>query len=189
MIFDVKIKATKIQRISTTPMGMNNRQVEKWICWSPPIWPWCKLNTDGGLIRDHNGAWVASFGMNIGSCSITVTELWDQGLNVAWQNGIRWLPVKVDNLCIFQLITTHMITANEFSPPIKSIKDLISRNWRITINHVYKEANFAADFLANHALSTPLGLHLLPNPPSIIDYLKHDMYGEVTYVLFFLSSF
>lgn len=118
MIIDVKIKATKIQRISTTPMGMNNRQVEKWICWSPPIWPWCKSNTDGaikkagetsagGLIRDHNGAWVASFGMNIGSCSITVAELWDQGLNVAWQNGIRWLQVKVDNLCIFQLITTH----------------------------------------------------------------------------------
>ncbi|KAH9723430.1 putative leucine-rich repeat receptor-like serine/threonine-protein kinase [Citrus sinensis] len=191
MISEVKIKATEFQRISTTPMGMNNGRVVKWICWSPPFWPWCKLNTDGaakktgeasagGLIRDHNGAWLALFGMNIGSCSVTVAELWGlyQGLNIAWQNGIRWLQVEVDSICILHLVTTPMITSNELSPLIKSIKDLISRSWRITINHVYREANFAADFLANHGLSFPLGLHLFPNsPPGIIAYLQHDMYG------------
>ncbi|KAH9680935.1 hypothetical protein KPL71_026743 [Citrus sinensis] len=191
MLSEVKIKATEFQRISTTPMGMNNRRVAKWICWSPPFWPWCKLNTDGaakktgeasagGLLRDHNGAWVAGFGMNIGSCSVTVAELWGlyQGLNISWQNGIRWLQVEVDSICILRLVTTPMITTNELSPLIKSIKDLISRSWCITINHVYREANFAADFLANHALSFPLGLHLFPNPPpGIIAYLQHDMYG------------
>ncbi|KAH9782186.1 ADP-ribosyl cyclase/cyclic ADP-ribose hydrolase [Citrus sinensis] len=191
MLSEVKIKATEFQRISTTPMGMNNRRVAKWICWSPPFWPWCKLNTDGaakktgeasagGLLRDHNGAWVAGFGMNIGSCSVTVAELWGlyQGLIISWQNGIRWLQVDVDSICILQLVTTPMITTNELSPLIKSIKDLISRSWCITINHVYREANFAADFLANHALSFPLGLHLFPNPPpGIIAYLQHDMYG------------
>ena len=47
MISEVKIKATEFQQISTTPMGMNNRRVAKWICWSPQFWPWCKLNIDG----------------------------------------------------------------------------------------------------------------------------------------------
>ncbi|KAH9735402.1 putative ribonuclease H protein [Citrus sinensis] len=184
MLSEVKIKATEFQRISTTSMGMNNRRVAKWICWSPLFWLWYKLNTDGaakktgeasagGLIRDHNGAWVAGFGMNIGSCSVTVAELWGlyQGLNIAWQNGIRWLQVEVDNICILLLVTTPMITTNELSPLIKSIKDLISHSWCITITHVYREANFAADFLANHALSFSLGLHLFPNPPGIIAYL------------------
>lgn len=23
------------------------RKVQKWIGWSPPMWPWCKLNSDG----------------------------------------------------------------------------------------------------------------------------------------------
>ena len=107
-----------------------------------------------GFIRDHNGAWVAGFGMNIGSCSVTVAELWGlyQGLNVAWQTGIRWLQVEVDSLCILQLVTTPRITTNEFSPLLKSIRNLISRNWRITINSVYREANFAADYKRDHNL-------------------------------------
>lgn len=31
----------------------------------------------GGLIHDHNGKWITGFVMNIGSCSVTVAELYE----------------------------------------------------------------------------------------------------------------
>ncbi|KAL9407952.1 hypothetical protein AB3S75_046482 [Citrus x aurantiifolia] len=50
---------------------------EVWIHRSPPVWPWCKINSDssckrsgfssaGGIIRDYNGKWIRGFGLNIG---------------------------------------------------------------------------------------------------------------------------
>lgn len=88
---------------------MGNIRVEKWIGWTPPTSPWCKLNTDGtrkqsgaasALLRDQNGRWIIGFGMNIGMCSVIMAELWGlyQGLCMAWQQGCRWISVEVDSL-------------------------------------------------------------------------------------------
>lgn len=42
---------------------------------------------------------------------------------------------------------------------------MLSRDWLISVHHVYREANFAADFLAGMALTLPLGFHLFHQPP------------------------
>lgn len=112
MVNDVSMRAMEIHRIHNSLMCTGIERSVQWIAWSPPIWPWCKLNTDGaakstgassagGLIRDHNGNWLAGFCMNIGSCSVMVAEFWGllQGLSIAWEKGIRWLNVEVDSLC------------------------------------------------------------------------------------------
>ncbi|KAH9699945.1 putative ribonuclease H protein [Citrus sinensis] len=84
----------------------------------------------GGLIRDHNGHWVAGFGMNLGTCSVTMAELWGlyQGLILAWNKGIRWLCVEVDSRCVTQLVKNNMVNSNEFSTLIRVIQELIRRN-------------------------------------------------------------
>lgn len=71
-----------------------------------------------------------------------------------------------------------MVSANEYIPLVISIKELMKRDWSINITHVYREVNFTADFLANYALSLPLGCHHFNVPPiSLLPFLTHDMYG------------
>lgn len=125
----------------------------------PPTWPLCKLNTDGatkrtgessagGLIRDHNGKWLAGFCMNIGSCSVTVAELWGlrQGLLVAWHKGIRWLHMEVESLSVVKLVDNCVVLTNEYTPLVYSIKDLLGRDCHINITHVYREAKLCSIF-------------------------------------------
>ncbi|KAK9217108.1 hypothetical protein WN943_005733 [Citrus x changshan-huyou] len=38
------------------------------------------------------------------------------------------------------------------------IRELMRRDWRIQIDHIYREANSAADFLSTHALSLAVGI-------------------------------
>ena len=46
------------------------------------------------------------------------------------------------------------------------------------MEHVYREANSAVDFLASYSLTTPIGLHvLLSPPPAIVGLLCNDTYG------------
>lgn len=116
------MRAQEVHRVVTMHPPMGSKRLERWIGWSPPTWPWCKLNTDGtkktsgvasagGILRDQSGNWITGFGMNIGICWVTVAELWGlyQGLLVAWQHGCRWLSTEVDSLCVTQLVSTPVI--------------------------------------------------------------------------------
>lgn len=118
--------------------------------------------------------------MNIGRCSITIAELWGlyQGLLMAWNGGIRSMIVEADSLCVIQLLEAQNDRLNASSPLVKSIKALLAQNWQVSVHHIYREANFAADFLATFALSLPLGLHsLLSPPPGVEFWLRSDSLG------------
>lgn len=106
-------RAEENQRVNDSLLVTTAKKKEIWIHRSPPIWPWCKFNSDGsckrsglssvgGLIRDYNSKRIRGFGLNIGCCSITIAELWGlyQGLLIAWEIGIRWILVEVDSLCV-----------------------------------------------------------------------------------------
>lgn len=94
-------------------------------------------------------------------------ELWSlfKGLQMAWDHGIRFLRVEVDNLSITQILADRNYHSNANSSLIWGIKVLLSRDWLISVHHVYREANFAADFFAGMALTLPLGFHLFHQPP------------------------
>lgn len=73
MIQNMKTRAEENQRINDCLLASAANKKEVWIYWSPPIWPWCKLNLDGscnksgfssagGIIRDHNSKWIQDFG-------------------------------------------------------------------------------------------------------------------------------
>ena len=67
---------------------------------------------------------------------------------------------------------------NEHHSLIPAIRELLSRDWVVQVNHIYREANIAADFLASSSLSCPLGLQLLPvAPPNLQSILRNDVSG------------
>ena len=187
---DVMARATEISRINNSFISQQPRKKEIFIRWTTPPWPWCKLNTDGsckndweagagGVIRDSVGHWISGVCMKIRKSSVLMAELWAlyQGLNLAWEVGIKRLLVEVDSLCITQMISKQVVVPNGFYALIAAIQDLLSRNWQATISHIYREANSAADFMANMAHSAPLWGYSTPfcsclapfNEPPFID--------------------
>ena len=118
--------------------------------------------------------------MNIRYCSVIVAELWGvyQDLMMAWDHNVCWLLVEVNSQCVVQQLNNLEEINNEYSPLVSSIKELIHRNWHISVNHIYREANFTADSIANYATDFPIGLHKLSSPPACVThFLLHDMYG------------
>ncbi|KAH9796396.1 putative ribonuclease H protein [Citrus sinensis] len=131
LLVDVHTRAEKTHKLYNSPLVTRNIWANKWISWHPPEWPWCTLNTDsahkfdgifitGGLIQDHFGHWLSGFGMMIGSCSITFAELWGlyQGLQLAWNSGIRRLKVEMNSLCVTQLVARPSVMTNDYAPLI-----------------------------------------------------------------------
>ena len=109
-----------------------------------------------------------------------MVELWGlfQGLRLAWEAGTKCLLVKVDSLCITQMISKQVIVPNEFYALVAAIRELVSRNWQISITHIYWEANSAVDFMANMTHSLPHGVHLFSSPPvGIYSIIVQDSFG------------
>ncbi|KAH9725573.1 putative ribonuclease H protein [Citrus sinensis] len=161
---DIMARASEIHRINNSHLSPQPR----------------RATAAGGVIRDSVGNWVSGFSMNIGESSVIMAELWGlyQGLSLAWNVGIRHLLVEVDSLCVTQMISQQMVVPNVSYALVVAIRDFLNRNWQINISHIYREANSAADFMANMAHLIPHGLQLFSNPPvGIYSILSQDMYG------------
>ena len=97
---------------------------------------------------------------------------------MAWDYGFRHLQVGVDNKNVVLFLERAHPPANENAILVKTIRELLARDWIVHMEHVYREANSAADFLASYSLTKPLGLHVLPfPPPDIVGLLCNDAYG------------
>ena len=191
IVRDIKARTESICSTLSSVGYRRNARIQKWIRWDPPPWPFLCLNTDGarkgngeasagGLLRDCHGNFIHGFSANLGVCSVIKAELWGvlHGLRMAWDLGYRRIQVGTDNCSVVQLIKENNANVTEFSNIIEMIKDLIRRDWRIQIDHIYCEANSAADFLSTHALSLPLGVHFFHFVPSgLRSILYSDMYG------------
>lgn len=64
---------------------------------------------------------------------------------------------------------------------IRSILQLVNRDWFITLIHVFRESNRVADKLANIAASLPLGFQLFHAPSSEIAPILVDDRAGVSF--------
>lgn len=178
--------------MKTLEYGGRPEREDRWICWTPPSWPFLKLNTDGafnsstgqakagGVFRDRDGNWRGDFVMNIGCCSIIEAELWDlfQGLSSVWNGGIRRLQVEVDSACVVHMIQKHLHQVNSHYQVVTGIKTMLAKEWEVSICHIYREANKVFDALANYAGSFPIGYHWLEEAPmEISSFIWQDKIG------------
>ncbi|CAN1215904.1 hypothetical protein LINPERPRIM_LOCUS431 [Linum perenne] len=61
---------------------------------------------------------------------------------------------------------------------ITILRDLLNRDWEVTISHTYGEGNCTADYLASLGHDLPRGLHLVPLPDCNLSYfLRRDCIG------------
>ncbi|KAJ9183617.1 hypothetical protein P3X46_007442 [Hevea brasiliensis] len=133
-----------------------------------------------GLIRNDQGRWIRGFAYNIGSCSVPCAELWAllEGIKLAWTLGIRSLQIECDSLLVVNMVKDDALLHNSLRPLVFLIKRFLSLEWQCELTHVYREANFSADYLMNYVASFPIGLHILEAPPpGVLHWLLHDSSG------------
>ncbi|CAN1139789.1 Putative ribonuclease H protein At1g65750 [Linum perenne] len=113
----------------------------------------------GGLLRDALGRCRAAFSLNLGSCSITRAEIRGVifGLQLAWDLGYRRVLAQLDSSAAIAILEA---------------------DGDVTHQHIYREANKAADFLAGKGHSLTLGNHLVPSSDNSLGfYLRYDCIG------------
>ncbi|CAN1135050.1 Putative ribonuclease H protein At1g65750 [Linum perenne] len=137
----------------------------------------------GGVIRDDNGRFVSAFSMNLGSCSIMRVELRSivEGTKRAWNIGIRNLRIQSDSEAAVRMLTSPGFSSNQHDYLIQQFVELSSQDWRISVEHIYCKANFAADYMANLGHSLDLGIHFFDSLNVVIQHwLRFDIIGVCT---------
>ncbi|CAN1125267.1 Putative ribonuclease H protein At1g65750 [Linum perenne] len=146
------------------------RQIQ--VAWQAGPAGWVTVNSDGsvlngqskaaagGLLRDEDGRCVEAFACNLGKCSITRAEIRGalEGIWLAWTRGFRKVQVQIDSEA--------------------AVAILLDSSQTIDHRHVYREANKAADYLANLGHSLDRGCHSVPLIDCNLAYfIRHDCMG------------
>ncbi|CAN0864646.1 Putative ribonuclease H protein At1g65750 [Linum grandiflorum] len=118
--------------------------------------------------------------MNMGSCSITHAEMRGivEGLNLAWSLGIRRIRVQSDSASAIAILPKAYSLDHQHAILVMQYQDLCRRQWEVTLNHIYREANCAADYLANLGHSFAFGFHIVDLPDrGLSHWLRYDVIG------------
>ncbi|CAN0899234.1 hypothetical protein LINGRAHAP2_LOCUS20160 [Linum grandiflorum] len=79
------------------------------------------------------------------------------GLQLAWTLGIRRIQVQSRSMAAISIL---------------------AKDSELDHQHIYREANFAADYLANLGHSLPYGMHLFDSPyRGLSHWLHYDLIG------------
>ncbi|CAN0857784.1 Putative ribonuclease H protein At1g65750 [Linum grandiflorum] len=134
----------------------------------------------GGVIRDDQGSFVKAFTMNLGCCSITRAEMRGivEGLKIAWSLGIRRIRVQSDSAAAIAILSNVSSLDHQHAILVMQFQELCNLPWAVTLSHIYREANCAADYLANLGHSFMFGLHLVNLPDrGLSHWLRYDIIG------------
>ena len=161
-------------------MGKFSKKIkfETLIGWQRPRLSFVKMNVDGsakgcpgpsaagGVLRDHNGDWLAGFTFRVGISNSLLAELWRiyHGLLLCWSRGFRRVELESDSLVAVKKVQSIQDVTGQYVGLLSAIQELLSRDWHCSIRHVHREANACADWMATHFDSVPLGLHTFEDP-------------------------
>ncbi|CAN1121023.1 Putative ribonuclease H protein At1g65750, partial [Linum perenne] len=161
------------------------------IYWRAAPGPCFTLNTDGsvkintgdavvgGCIRDEDGRVVQAFSANLGKCSITRAEITAivLGLERAWEAGIRHVEVQTDSICVINLI--HMTQLDhQHAALVMQYRRLLERSWKVTLKHVFREANHLVDAMENRGHYVGLGTHdIMCDDREVRYWERYDLLG------------
>ncbi|KAL4286983.1 hypothetical protein AHAS_Ahas19G0140700 [Arachis hypogaea] len=169
------------EKSGLTPQGRRHRKVH--VAWSYPPENWIKLNMDGaastnpnaggcgGVIRNEQGRWVAGFMANLGCCSAFRAEMWGiyHGLKIVWDLGLRRIIVESNSTTVVTILNKKEGLHSHPKPLVRSIANLMQKNWELRIENIYREGNRCAHWLAKESLKSPSGFPflflLLPERP------------------------
>ncbi|XP_058742694.1 uncharacterized protein LOC131615239 [Vicia villosa] len=136
------------------------------VIWHPPPKGWIKINVDGlargnpslsacgGIFRDENACHVGSFSDFLGEGSAFFAELMAAILAIDKARVLGWKKLWMETDC--SSVVKAFSDSSLVPWKIRSrwlFCVAYTRNIDFMISHVYREANFCADFLANLGLS------------------------------------
>jgi hypothetical protein len=79
---------------------------------------------------------------------------------------------------VVSLIKNSVSPHHHFANEILRIRQLLSKDWNIVINHTFREGNACADLLAKMGAYANLPLVILEDPPSqLSSALQADAWG------------
>ncbi|GJX33253.1 non-LTR retroelement reverse transcriptase [Tanacetum coccineum] len=156
-----------------------NEKREVFVRWVASSLDWVLLNTDGasrgnlgeagggGILRDSRGCFIRAFAENYGICTVTRSEILAllHGIIMARDVGIRKLLIKVNSQVVVHLMEGKIIRHSPAFYIVKKCRNLLkSLDWKVKLEHCYREANRAADSLANHGCEQERRLVLFDYP-------------------------
>ncbi|CAN1844818.1 Putative ribonuclease H protein At1g65750 [Linum perenne] len=162
------------------------------VAWRPGDAGWSTLNTDGsryhgdrstaigGVLRDSDGRFARAFCANIGDCSITRAELKAiiVGMKMAWDLGVDRLQIQTDSTTAVSTLLSAVTPTHQHFLLLLEYQELLSRSWQVRITHVFREANQAADYMANLGHSFDFGSYFFDSPDaSLCNWLRYDQVG------------
>ncbi|CAN1304413.1 Putative ribonuclease H protein At1g65750 [Linum perenne] len=93
--------------------------------------------------------------------------------------GIRKLRVQSDSKAAVEMLSKLNTQNNQHASLIEQFRILSSYDWQLSIHHIYREANFDADYLANLGHSLSYGTHVFDVPDVSLQYwLSFDLVGS-----------
>ncbi|CAN1766303.1 Putative ribonuclease H protein At1g65750 [Linum perenne] len=87
-----------------------------------------------------------------------------EGMRLAWERGIRKLSIQTDSRAAVALLTAGDDRRHRHASLVQQFHELRMRDWDVKIHHIYREANYAADYMANLGQSLDFGVHVSDNP-------------------------
>lgn len=167
----------------------SENRISRSLGWKKPCQGWIKLNTDGsvrknpassaygGLLRSDDGTWISGFSAKSGSASITLTELLAvrDGMNHALLNGFTKVSVETDSKTVVDLLSKSISPFHPYGQTVEDCKSLLGRFQTASIVHIHREANQAADFLANLGHTLLSIFYIWDCPPVGI---RNILYGD-----------
>ncbi|KAK7268446.1 hypothetical protein RIF29_21144 [Crotalaria pallida] len=160
------------------------------IGWRFPAEGWVKVNTHGrakqndqarcgGLIRGTDGEWLRGFSMSLGSCPNVDAEIWGlyHGLLMAWNLQFTRVIIETDSFIAVQLLVYVLTITNKVDKcpnPIALCHELIQRDWEVKVQHIFREGNVCASWLANDGCHAGNVVYLEP-PKELVVLLNLDI--------------
>ncbi|CAN1787288.1 Serine/threonine-protein kinase-like protein CCR4 [Linum perenne] len=84
--------------------------------------------------------------------------------DIAWEPGEEGkVDARVDSQAILSLIRATNLDEHQHGVEVAALRELLERDWEVTITHTYREGNSAVDYLANLGHQFPLGVHPIPS--------------------------
>ncbi|KAL6218551.1 hypothetical protein ACLB2K_011761 [Fragaria x ananassa] len=161
------------------------------IKWQPPPASTFKVNFDGSvtsssaacgtIIRNSEGVPIITSSKNIGKASVPTTEASSlrDSILIAKNRGLTRIIVEGDSKIIIDAVNGKISAPWRLQQIIEDIKNLAQEFQEISFNHIYREANFAADATTSlrHSI-TGRRDWFQPLPRSIGRMIMFDQIGE-----------
>lgn len=140
----------------------------KEVIWSPPIFNWIKINTDGaatknpsnasagGIFRDKEGICIGCFAQNLGNVNAYHAELMAAiiAMETAEKRSFNYLWLETDSQLVYLALKSSSIIPWPLRNRWHNCMNYV-RSISFTFSHVYREGNSCADGMANLGLSLP----------------------------------